>query len=164
KKPIRLPQGVESITSTSNLFVKHCVKLRQCSSYRHLHGSVVVIGAAPVREILDFRGRLIDRPKVECLFMLENCSIPEGIEHEEIRVVKVNSEVIRKLSGVQSVDSVRVIALLRIPSSFHALSTGLDYEDCRALFPLAHRILVLEGIQDPGNLGTLLRSAVAFRW
>lgn len=26
------------------------------------------------------------------------------------------------------------------------------------------RVLLLDGVQDPGNLGTLLRTAVAFRW
>uniref|UniRef100_A0A7C8ZPQ8 tRNA/rRNA methyltransferase SpoU type domain-containing protein n=1 Tax=Opuntia streptacantha TaxID=393608 RepID=A0A7C8ZPQ8_OPUST len=35
---------------------------------------------------------------------------------------------------------------------------------CKRWFPHLHRILVLEGIQDPGNLGTLLRSALAFKW
>ncbi|PKI61453.1 hypothetical protein CRG98_018136 [Punica granatum] len=37
------------ITSTSNPFVKHCVKLRQSPSYRHSHGSVLVVGTTPIR-------------------------------------------------------------------------------------------------------------------
>lgn len=44
-----LPSHVKSITSTSNPFVKHCHKLRQSSSYRHRHGSVLVVGATPIR-------------------------------------------------------------------------------------------------------------------
>ncbi|KAG8383623.1 hypothetical protein BUALT_Bualt04G0033300 [Buddleja alternifolia] len=48
KKTIPLPPNVKSITSTSNPFVKHCVKLRQSSSYRHLNGSVLVVGSTPV--------------------------------------------------------------------------------------------------------------------
>lgn len=49
-----LPSHVKSITSTSNPFVKHCLKLRQSSSYRHCHGSVLVVGTTPIRSILLF--------------------------------------------------------------------------------------------------------------
>lgn len=44
-----LPSHVKSVTSTSNPFVKHCHKLRQSSSYRQSHGSVLVVGATPIR-------------------------------------------------------------------------------------------------------------------
>src|ERR1044072_811100 len=37
------------ITSASNPFVKHCLKLRNNSSYRRSHGSVLVVGATPIR-------------------------------------------------------------------------------------------------------------------
>lgn len=44
-----LPYHVKNITSTSNPFVKHCLKLRQSSSYRHSHGSALVVGTTPIR-------------------------------------------------------------------------------------------------------------------
>ena len=50
---ISLPSHVKAITSTSNPFVKHCVKLRFSSSYRHFHGSVIVVGATPIRSPLN---------------------------------------------------------------------------------------------------------------
>ncbi|KAL8152040.1 hypothetical protein V2J09_021848 [Rumex salicifolius] len=43
------------------------------------------------------------------------------------------------------------------------LSNDQVEEDRNGWFPCCHRILVHEGIQDPGNLGTLLRSALAFK-
>lgn len=43
-----LPSHVKSITSTSNPFVKHCLKLRQSSSYRHSHRSALVVGTTPI--------------------------------------------------------------------------------------------------------------------
>ncbi|KAL6552105.1 hypothetical protein OROGR_008268 [Orobanche gracilis] len=189
RKRIKLPQNVETITSTSNPFVKHCVKLRQSSSYRHVHGSVIVVGTTTIRSILslihsaraiihliqgciteacvilrEICGFHSDRPIIECLFVLDNCCIPEEIDVNNIHIVHVNSEVIRKVSGVWSVDSVEVIALVRIPSTFHIRINSLHEEECRSLFSFPHRILVLDGIQDPGNLGTLVRSAMAFRW
>ncbi|KAL6959533.1 hypothetical protein U1Q18_039686 [Sarracenia purpurea var. burkii] len=44
-----LPPHVTSIASSSNPFVKHCVKLRLSSSYRHSYGSVLVVGTTPIR-------------------------------------------------------------------------------------------------------------------
>lgn len=37
------------ITSPSNPFVKHCLKLRNSSSYRRAHASALVVGATPIR-------------------------------------------------------------------------------------------------------------------
>lgn len=37
------------ITSVSNPFVKHCLKLRNSSSYRRSHASAIVVGATPIR-------------------------------------------------------------------------------------------------------------------
>ncbi|KAL3628095.1 hypothetical protein CASFOL_028197 [Castilleja foliolosa] len=164
KKTITLPSNVGTITSTSNQFVKHCVKLRQSSSYRHVHGSVLVVGATTIREIHSFRKAVSNRPIIECLFVLHNCCIPEEIDVNNIHVVRVNSEVIRKVCGVQSVDSIDIIAVMKIPSTFHIISDSPHEEGCCSFFPVPHRILVLDGIQDPGNLGTLVRSATAFRW
>ncbi|KAL7143875.1 hypothetical protein ABFS83_08G220700 [Erythranthe nasuta] len=161
KKTITLPPNATTITSTSNPFVKHCVKIRQSSSYRHFHGYVLVVGATPIsREICSFHKAVSDRPIIECLFVLDSYLIPVEIDDNDVRVIHVNSEVIKKLSGVQSVDSVELIALVRIPSTFH-IATDKGFG---GLFSLPHRILVLDGIQDPGNLGTLVRSATAFRW
>lgn len=46
---IALPYHVTAISSTSNPFVKHCLKLRNSSSYRHSHGLVLVVGTTPIR-------------------------------------------------------------------------------------------------------------------
>ncbi|XP_057783904.1 uncharacterized protein LOC131001521 [Salvia miltiorrhiza] len=164
KKAFCLPPNVKTITSTSNLFVKHCVKLRQSSSYRHLHGMVLVVGITPVREIYSSHMSESARPIIECLFVVGNCSLPEEMDSKAVHVVEVSSEVMKKISGIQSVDSVEVIALMRIPSTFRVVNDSLHDEDFQTLFSFPHRILVLDGIQDPGNLGTLVRSATAFRW
>lgn len=42
-------QKSKLITSASNPFVKHCLKLRNNSSYRRSHGSVLVVGTTPIR-------------------------------------------------------------------------------------------------------------------
>ncbi|VVB09834.1 unnamed protein product [Arabis nemorensis] len=163
---VSLPSHVNSITSTSNPFVKHCLKLRQSSSYRHAHGSVLVVGAIPIREVCMFQeNKRGIKTEIECLLVLEKAQIPQGLESLSIRIVIVSSLVMKKLSGVQSTESVEAIALMRIPNSFIDLKDE-EYitTDCKKWFPYAHRVLVLDRIQDPGNLGTLIRSAMAFNW
>nr|GEU30643.1 tRNA/rRNA methyltransferase (SpoU) family protein [Tanacetum cinerariifolium] len=159
-----LPSHVKSITSTTNPFVKHCVKLRNSSSYRHSHGSVLLVGTTPLREIYNFQELLQDKPTtIDCLLLLEKAAVPEEFVESGIHIVRVNSVVMKKLSGLQSPESIDTISLVRIPSTFHSLC-GVHHQDFSKWFPSAFRILVLDAIQDPGNLGTLLRSSVAFGW
>uniref|UniRef100_A0A2C9UQS7 tRNA/rRNA methyltransferase SpoU type domain-containing protein n=1 Tax=Manihot esculenta TaxID=3983 RepID=A0A2C9UQS7_MANES len=160
-----LPAHVKSITSTSNPFVKHCVKLRKSSSYRHFHGSAIVVGTTPIREIYDFQKSSEERTvEMECLILLDKPKIPEGFDDSSTGTLRVSASVMKRLSQLQSTESTEAIALMRFPTSYFVVGNHQKDADCRKWFPAPHRILVLEGIQDPGNLGTLVRSAVAFRW
>ncbi|XP_071711889.1 uncharacterized protein [Rutidosis leptorrhynchoides] len=162
--PSILPFSVKSITSTSNPFVKHCVKLRNSSSYRHFHGSVLLVGSTPLREMYNFHESMQEKPStIDCLLLHEKADIPEELVDSGVHIVRVNSLVMKKLSGVQSSESIDAVSLVRIPSTFHTLVDD-HHQDFGKCYPSAFRILVLDGIQDPGNLGTLLRSAVAFGW
>nr|XP_007156459.1 hypothetical protein PHAVU_003G287700g [Phaseolus vulgaris]ESW28453.1 hypothetical protein PHAVU_003G287700g [Phaseolus vulgaris] len=151
------------ITSPSNPFVKHCLKLRNSSSYRRAHASALVVGATPIREIRRFQESLQDESvSMDCLILPDKAEIPDGLDKSTASIVRVSSVVMRKLSGLQTTDSLDAIALMKIPASFFNVDN--DQKNYQKWFPSVHRILVLDGIQDPGNLGTLLRSAVAFRW
>ncbi|GAB2282991.1 hypothetical protein Dimus_017523 [Dionaea muscipula] len=162
---IDLPANAKSITSTANPIVKHCVKLRQSSSYRHTHGSAVVVGTIPIREIYEFDTLKQDRSSMlDYIFVLDGADVPEGLNDCPVRVIHSSAAVMKKLSGLQSTESADAIAVMRIPGSFLNLENTLLETDPKGWFPCPHRLLVLEGIQDPGNLGTLLRSAMAFRW
>lgn len=142
-----LPSHVKSITSTSNPFVKHCLKLKNSSSYRHSHASALVVGTTPIREIYRYKESSQEKTVIDYLLLLENAEIPEGLDTHSCHVVRIGSMVMKKLSGVQSAESIEAIALMRFPTSFLNLTVDQNKSDSQSWFPSTHRILVLDGIQ-----------------
>ncbi|KAJ0982856.1 hypothetical protein J5N97_011111 [Dioscorea zingiberensis] len=149
------------ISSPSNPFVKHCVKLRLSSSYRRSSRSAIVVGLTPILEICRFRElEEWGFSLVDCLLLLDGCEIPDGFRDSSARILRVSAHVMKKVSGLQSADSIEAVALIKFPSSFLDLNGDQEEASCGAWFPSPQRILALDGIQDPGNLGTLVRSAM----
>nr|CAD1841785.1 unnamed protein product [Ananas comosus var. bracteatus] len=153
------------ITSVSNPLVKHCVRLRLSSSYRRSSRSLLLVGLTPILEILRF-WKLKDRESsiVDCLFLLDGGEASGGLDDYSNSVVYTNPTVMKKLSGMQSVDSTEAIAVMKMPKSFYDLESDREEMAFLSSFNSPYRILVLDGIQDPGNLGTLIRTACAFNW
>lgn len=127
----------KQIISTDNPLIKHLVRLRTSSSYRYKNQSLVLFGEKLIREIVRYV-----KPKS---ILTAGRELPP---YECESHIFVSSAVIKKISGQQS--PVDMVAEFPLPQS--SLLEGMA--------PL----LVLEGIQDPGNVGTLLRTALALGW
>lgn len=147
----RDPGDEERVTSTDNATVKHFAKLVKSKAHRDANGSVVVAGAGLLEEIYANGG--VEDARV--VFLGEDAETPRGMRAR--RVVRAPEHVLKKAAGLQSVDRVDVVAELATPP--------LDgIEALGAVASTATRILALDGIQDPGNLGTLTRTALALGW
>lgn len=130
---------MERITSKTNPLLTHIRKLGTSRSYRREQ-----------REFLCDGGKLLEEAaawgaEITALLTAEPAipSVPEGV-----RAVCLPRELFRSLSPLQNPQS--VLFTCRIP------------EEPGECDPDSEKYVVLEGIQDPGNLGTILRTADAF--
>jgi len=130
---------VKEITSLQNPIVKHLVKLRQNHDYRFEHKQLVIEGLKMVQEVC------AKRP-AKTLVVLNEALIPEGVCGDEVLIV--NEDIMEKISGVRSPEGILAEVTMPNPSTLQ----GLKY------------LIALDGINDPGNLGTLMRTALALGW
>jgi len=107
------------------------------------------------REIRRFQELLQDESvSMDCLILPDKAEIPDGLDKSTASIVRVSSTVMRKLSGLQTTDSLDAIALMKIPASFFNVDD--DQKNYQKVFSSVHRILVLDGIQVIHNVTSWL--------
>ena len=120
------------ITSLENDKIKNLVKL-QMKKYRDLTNNYIVEGDHLVKEA--YKEGLIEE-----IYALESAEKEYDVEY-----IYVSNEVMKKISTMET------------PSNILAVCKK---KECSEI--TGNKILLLDDIQDPGNLGTIIRSAVAF--
>ena len=130
--------GVEVITSGQNPLMRHIRKLQASRSYREACGEFVADGFKLLDEALKWYPQL----KTVVLSQGTKCPpLPTGV-----RCVEIPAELMERVSSMKTPQG--VIFTGKLPES-----RGKK---------LHSRMLLLDRIQDPGNLGTILRTADAF--
>ena len=132
------------ITSPSNESVKHVTMLVKSAKARRKEGVFVVEGERIVREI----------PKEivkECYVSEDYLSSHDGKDPGfNVTPIVVSSSVFKKMSDTSAPQGILCVCRMRDTGVEEFLSTRQSGD---------LKLLILEGIQDPGNLGTMVRSA-----
>lgn len=129
---------MEVITSVQNPLIRHIRKLQTSRSYREACGEFVADGFKLLDEALKWYPQL----KTVVLSQGEKCPpLPEGV-----RCVEIPAELMERVSSMKTPQGVIFTGTLP-ESRGKKLHSGM---------------LLLDRIQDPGNLGTILRTADAF--
>lgn len=124
------------ITSTQHPIVKRFVKLRQDKSFRKEEKSVVIVGERLVKEI-------------SCHFKLKTLIIDHDFPGiTAAQTFMATPEILKKITSLNQPEGI---------AAEIALPEEKKLQDKK-------RLLVLDRISDPGNLGTLLRTALALGW
>ncbi len=138
------------ITSRSNPAVTHAAALKE-KKYRDESRSFLLEGVKLFREAVT-AGLVIER-----VFTTERMEttcreiLPEG------EIVTVTDSVLEKISTEKSPQG--IICVAKYLDKIHIINKIYKEEDFRSE---KKRILILSSLRDPGNLGTVIRSARAF--
>ena len=130
---------MEVITSRQNPLCTHIRKLATSASYRRQHGEFLCDSPKLLEEVL-LRGA--DLHTVVCTEDAALPPIPAGV-----RVVAVPADVMESLSPAKTPQGVLSVC-------------GMPDRALPEILP-GKRYVVLDGVQDPGNVGTILRTADA---
>ena len=150
---------MEIITSVNNQRVKDTVNLKQ-KKYRIESGAFLAEGLRAVEEavqcanVTDLFFTKTEEDKLD--------NILKAAEAKHLNLFQVDEKVMAKLSDTKTPQG--VVAVIKMPeNSLHQLRPGafskkaeVDYE-----FDNNAPILILDRVQDPGNLGTIIRTADA---
>jgi RNA methyltransferase, TrmH family len=129
----------KEITSAQHPIVLHLVKLQKSKAYRYEQKSVVLEGKNAILELAH---------KIKPLRVLTSCKEsfpPHLVAHEYLFVTP---QIIEKISSVLQPET--FLAEFPLPQ-FHTFSKE-------------KRLVALDNVQDPGNLGTIIRTALALGW
>ena len=135
---------MQVITSKDNDIVKKIRKLKD-KKYRDELGVYVIEGIKVIEEAIN------ENVEIEKIVICEDCTeasiIPQKLMYAiaKYNCIYVSKKVFEVLTGVVAPQG--ILAIVRRPEK----NEKIDYN--------AELILALDGIQDPGNLGTILRTA-----
>ena len=131
--------NIKEIASLQHPLVQHLVKLKNSKAYRQEEKSLLLEGRNCIIDITK-------KKKAKRLIVESLADVPQECQADEILLV--TRAIIEKISAVANPDNI----LAELPSpEMQKLSTQ-------------KYIIALDGLQDPGNLGTLLRTALALGW
>lgn len=123
---------MKKITSLSHPLVKHLVKLRKERSYREEKNALILAGNKIAREVSEKKVR------IKNFIIVENSPFQMG----ESPII-VTKEIMKKITGLVSPED---------------LALEIEIPEKKAIKDEKY-LLVLDKISDPGNLGTLIRTA-----
>jgi RNA methyltransferase, TrmH family len=127
----------KQLHSLQHPLVKEIVQLRKNKNFRNEKKQVLVVGKKIVAEIAKQK-RIITLITSSCLY--------NDIKADTI--LHVSDQIMKKITNLQSPED--IAAIVDMPTLEN--------------IPTKKPLLVLDQISDPGNLGTLIRSALSLNW
>lgn len=130
----------ERITSRANPLMVHIRKLASSRTHRYDTGEYLGDGIKLLAEAVQWRAELRT--------VVHTAGTPLPDLPDYVRTVEVPEDVMRSVSPMEAPQGALFTARMPRPAPPEKLDAG--------------RYLALEGVQDPGNIGTILRTADAF--
>lgn len=132
------------ITSKDNELVKHIKKLKE-KKYREEYGEFIIEGTKMIEEAIN------ENAKIKTIIICDDCKtqgcIPNELMYEiaKLNCIYVSEKVFGFITDV--INPQGILAVIEKPN---LRENKINYEN--------DNFLILDGIQDPGNIGTILRT------
>ena len=133
-----------TITSKDNETIKHIKKLKE-KKYRDEYNEFIIEGIKMIEEAL------IEKARIKSIIICEDCknqgNIPNDLMYEiaKCNCIYVTEKIFRTITDVSNPQGIMAII------EKNNKEEDIDYK--------ASNFLILDNIQDPGNMGTILRTA-----
>lgn len=133
------------ITSKDNDTIKHIKKLKE-KKYREEYNEFIVEGIKMIEEAIQ------ENAKIKSIIICDDCkvtnSIPSDLMYEiaKLNCIYVAEKIFSSITEVMNPQG--ILAIIEKPSN---QENEIDYKQ--------ENFLILDNIQDPGNMGTILRTA-----
>ncbi len=132
------------ITSKDNDFIKHLKKLKD-KKYREEYGEFIVEGIKMIQEAIDEKAIIKD------IIVCDDCKNQEYFSKEFLyEIAKYNCIYVTEKVFLQITDVTNPQGILAIIDR-KKIDSDINYD--------SDLFLILDNIQDPGNMGTILRTA-----
>lgn len=129
----------KNLSSTRNHLIQHLKKVQRNRQYRLSHDSAIIQGKKIFYE-------LYHKLSLKKILTLESETIPNDIDPSLVHIV--TESILKQITGLPSPEG--ILAEVSQPKPPSLSFSG--------------KTLVLDSLQDPGNLGTLIRTSCAFSW
>ncbi|KAI9495685.1 Alpha/beta knot methyltransferase [Zychaea mexicana] len=155
----QFPQLFRRLSNQKQQFTKHFIDLRESKSYRLENQTALVPGLKMLRELRD------DGFKMRSLVITAEKEPHDesAIKHPAIDVLKNPDAFPAKRYFVCDVDLTRRILGTASRPGRHEIFAELELKPQRVP-DSADRLLVFDHVNDPGNLGNLVRTGMALGW
>ena len=132
------------ITSKDNDFIKHLKKLKD-KKYREEYGEFIVEGIKMIQEAIDEKAIIKD------IIVCDDCKNQEYFSKEFLyEIAKYNCIYVTEKVFLQITDVTNPQGILAVIDK-KKINSDINYD--------SDLFLILDNIQDPGNMGTILRTA-----
>ena len=133
------------ITSKDNETIKHIKKLKE-KKYREEYKEFIVEGIKMIEEAINENAKI--KSIIICDDCKNTCCIPNELMYEiaKFDCIYVSEKVFSYITDV--INPQGIMAIIQKPET---TENAIDFEE--------DNFLVLDNIQDPGNMGTILRTA-----
>lgn len=135
---------MQQITSKENKLIKHIIKLKE-KKYRKEYNEYIIEGAKIVQEAIQ------EKAKIKQIIISENAINTDLIQNhlkeelQKIDYIQVPSKIFKLISEVEKPQG--ILAIIEKEKQEENIDVNQDI------------ILALDDLQDPGNLGTIIRTA-----